>query len=110
MRSWIIKEGFATEEFLVQIEEDAKKKVRIARKSAWESYITPILKEKENLLSYLEVLRKVTHNDAQLQVIFSELENALDLGYKDIISAGRQIKQVLSNYSNSDTSKFNEWP
>jgi 2-oxoisovalerate dehydrogenase E1 component len=35
MRSWIIKEGFATEEFLVQIEEDAKKKVRIARKSAW---------------------------------------------------------------------------
>ena len=109
MRSWIIKEGFATEEFLVQIEEDAKKKVRIARKSAWESYITPILKEKENLLSYLEVLRKVTHNDAQLQVIFSELENALDLGYKDIISAGRQIKQVLSNYSNSDTSKFNEW-
>ena len=109
MRSWIIKEGFATEEFLVQIEEDAKKKVRIARKSAWESYITPILKEKENLLSYLEVLRKVTHNDAQLQVIFSELENALDLGYKDIISAGRQIKQVLSIYSNSDTSKFNEW-
>ncbi|MGY8923375.1 MAG: alpha-ketoacid dehydrogenase subunit alpha/beta, partial [Flavobacteriales bacterium] len=109
MRSWIIKEGFASEEVLFQIEKEAKKKVRNARRSAWENYITPILNEKENLLKYYEVLKKTTHNDTQIQVIFSKLEEVLDLGYKDIISAGRQIKQVLTKYPDQDTSVFNSW-
>ena len=109
MRSWIIKEGFASEEVLFQIEKEAKKKVRNARRSAWENYITPILNEKENLLKYYEVLKKTTHNDTQIQVIFSKLEEVLDLGYKDIISAGRQIKQVLTKYTDQDTSVFNSW-
>lgn len=109
MRSWIIKEGFASEEVLFQIEKEAKKKVRNARRSAWENYITPILNEKENLLKYYEVLKKTTHNDTQIQIIFSKLEEVLDLGYKDIISAGRQIKQVLTKYPDQDTSVFNSW-
>ena len=109
MRSWIIKEGFASEEVLFQIEKEAKKKVRNARRSAWENYITPILNEKENLLKYYEVLKKTTHNNTQIQVIFSKLEEVLDLGYKDIISAGRQIKQVLTKYPDQDTSVFNSW-
>ena len=109
MRSWIISEGFETEEALLKIEEEAKKKVGVAKRSAWESYITPILKEKENLVKFSETLRKVTHNDTQIQVIFSALEKVLDLGYKDIISAGRQIKHVLAKYPDQETDSFIKW-
>ena len=109
MRSWIISEGFATEAFLDQIEEEAKKKVKTARRSAWESYIAPIQKEKEKLTSYFDLLKKVTHNDTNIQIVFSELEKVLDLGFKDIISAGRQIKNVLAQYPNEDTREFNTW-
>ena len=90
MRSWLITEGFAKESELIQIENNAKKSVQASRRIAWSDYTTPILKEKQQLLNFSDVLKSSTHNDTQLQVIFSTLDETLDLGYKDIISAGRK--------------------
>ncbi len=93
MRSWLITEGFAKESELIQIENNAKKSVQATRRIAWSDYTTPILKEKQQLLNFSDVLKSSTHNDTQLQVIFSTLDETLDLGYKDIISAGRKINR-----------------
>ncbi|MFQ3341491.1 MAG: 2-oxoisovalerate dehydrogenase E1 component [Flavobacteriaceae bacterium] len=109
MRAWIISEGFAQESEITQIEADAKKSVKISRIKAWSAYNEPILKEKEQLLCFFNILKKSTHNDTQIQVIFSNLEKVIDLGYKDIISAGRQIKIVLSNYPNANIQDFQNW-
>jgi 2-oxoisovalerate dehydrogenase E1 component len=109
MRAWMIAEGIAKESELVQIESDAKKSAKVSRKNAWNAYKTPILIEKEQLLAFSNVLKTQTHNDTKLQVIFSNLDKAIDLGYKDIISAGRQIKMILVKYPDAQVNEFQNW-
>jgi pyruvate/2-oxoglutarate/acetoin dehydrogenase E1 component/TPP-dependent pyruvate/acetoin dehydrogenase alpha subunit len=109
MRSWLITEGFAKESELIQIENNAKKSVQASRRKAWSDYTTPILKEKQQLLNFSDVLKSSTHNDTQLQVIFSTLDEILDLGYKDIISAGRKINILLAKYPDAQAKEFRNW-
>ena len=109
MRAWMISESIAKESELVQIENDAKKSVKVSRENAWNAYKAPILTEKEQLLSFSNVLKTQTHNDTKLQVIFSNLDKAIDLGYKDIISAGRQIKMILVKYPDAQVNEFLSW-
>ena len=109
MRAWMIAESIAKESELVQIENDAKKSVKVSRENAWNAYKAPILIEKEQLLSFSNVLKTQTHNDTKLQVIFSNLDKAIDLGYKDIISAGRQIKMILVKYPDAQVNEFLSW-
>ena len=109
MRNWILNEGFAKESELVQIEDAAIKEVKLARRTAWEAYRRPILKEKGKLIGFLPELKKHTHNDPKLQLIFSKLNQVNELGFKDIISAGRQIKRIISKQKNSNLTSFDEW-
>ena len=109
MREWILKEGLAKEAELIKMEEAALKEVRAARRASWEAYQAPIFKQKAKLLSYLPILKKETHNDPKIQIIFSKLEQVLELGFKDIISAARQIKIVLSKHPNVNLRDFDQW-
>ena len=109
MREWILKEGLAKEAELIKMEEAALKQVRAAKRASWEAYQAPIFKQKTKLLSYLPILKKETHNDPKIQIIFSKLEQVLELGFKDIISAARQIKIVLSKHPNAKLWDFDQW-
>ena len=109
MREWILKEGLAKEAELIKMEEAALKEVRAAKRASWEAYQAPIFKQKAKLLSYLPILKKETHNDPKIQIIFSKLEQVLELGFKDIVSAARQIKIVLSKHPNAKLRDFDQW-
>jgi len=109
MREWILKEGLAQEAELSKMEEEALAEVRKARRTAWEAYQAPILKQKAKLLSYLPSLKSATHNDPKVQIIFSKLERVLELGFKDIISAARQLKSVLAKYPEAAPDDFERW-
>ena len=109
MREWILKEGLAKEAELIKMEEEALKEVRAAKRASWDAYQAPIFKQKAKLLSYLPSLKKETHNDPKIQIIFSKLEQVLELGFKDIISAARQIKMVLAKHPNAKLQGFEQW-
>ncbi len=109
MREWILKKGLAKEAELIKMEEAALKQVRAAKRASWEAYQAPIFKQKAKLLSYLPILKKETHNDPKIQIIFSKLEQVLELGFKDIISAARQIKIVLSKHPDAKLRDFDQW-
>ena len=109
MREWILKEGLAKEAELIKMEEAALKEVRASKRASWEAYQAPIFKQKAKLLSYLPILKKETHNDPKIQIIFSKLEQVLELGFKDIVSAARQIKIVLSKHPNAKLRDFDQW-
>ncbi|MCH1433951.1 MAG: thiamine pyrophosphate-dependent enzyme, partial [Flavobacteriaceae bacterium] len=109
MREWILKEGLAKEAELIKMEEAALKQVRAAKRASWEAYQAPIFKQKAKLLSYLPILKKETHNDPKIQIIFSKLEQVLELGFKDIVSAARQIKIVLSKHPKAKLRDFDQW-
>ena len=109
MREWILKEGLAKETELQAIEETAIKEVRAARRSAWEAYQAPILKEKAILESFFPKLKAHTHNAPEIQKIYSDFNSVIELGYKDIIAAARRIKQVVVNHPNAQSKKFDNW-
>ena len=109
MREWILKEGLAKEAELIKMEEEALKEVRAAKRASWEAYQAPIFKQKAKLLSYLPSLKKETHNDPKIQIIFSKLGQVLELGFRDIISAARQIKMVLAKHPNAKLQGFEQW-
>jgi 2-oxoisovalerate dehydrogenase E1 component len=54
MRAWIISSAVASQEDCDAIEKDAKTFVRNAKKAAWESYLQPILDERDLAVSLLE--------------------------------------------------------
>ena len=51
MREWILASGYATEEELATIEQQAKKRVKDGRKKAWEAYTKPMEAERQQLIA-----------------------------------------------------------
>ena len=109
MREWIIQEGLATETELENLENKIISEVRTQRREAWNAYQAPILKEKEKLIAFESVLKSETHNDPKVQLIYSQLEQNEELGYKDLISAGRKINLLLAKHPQASVSAFKTW-
>jgi len=49
MRQWILEQKFATDEELIDLETDIKKKVRQGKNKAWQAYLEPYLQESLDL-------------------------------------------------------------
>ena len=109
MREWIIKEGILSELELEDIEKQIVSEVRNARREAWNNYQAPIIKEKEKLIKFESELKNISHNDPQIHLIFMHLEKLEEIGYKDLISAGRRINLVLAKYDISGYQNYIEW-
>ncbi len=109
MREWIISEGLATELELESIEKQIVTNVRNIRREAWNNYQSPIIKERDNLIKFESALKKITQNDPQVHLIFSHLEKIDEIGYKDLISAGRKINLILAKYDFSGFENYMKW-
>lgn len=57
MREWILASGYATEEELAAIEQQAKKRVKDGRKKAWEAYTKPMEAERQQLIALLNQIQ-----------------------------------------------------
>jgi pyruvate/2-oxoglutarate/acetoin dehydrogenase E1 component/TPP-dependent pyruvate/acetoin dehydrogenase alpha subunit len=87
MRKWILDNEIADEEELVQIENDAKEKVKKCKQEAWDEYIEPIKKDREKVLKLLdEIILQSKHKD-KLKEIYTELKRALENTRKEIAQA-----------------------
>ncbi|MGA0897307.1 MAG: alpha-ketoacid dehydrogenase subunit alpha/beta, partial [Flavobacteriaceae bacterium] len=109
MREWILQEGLATELELETLEKEIISEVRVKRREAWNAYQAPILKEKQTLLSFESLLKKQTHNDPRVQLIFSQLDQVEELGYKDLISAGRKLNLLLAKHPQYKAEEYKLW-
>ncbi|MFV0593423.1 MAG: thiamine pyrophosphate-dependent enzyme [Draconibacterium sp.] len=54
MRNWLIESGTADIEMIEEIEKSAKKRVKDARKNAWDNYINGFQKEREAVINILK--------------------------------------------------------
>ena len=68
MREWILASGYATEEELATIEQQAKKRVKDGRKKAWEAYIKPMEAERQQLIALLNQIEPNNEYAASLAV------------------------------------------
>jgi len=97
MRQWIISDGIASENELDEIEKEAVKRARQARKNAWNNYLKPIISKKEEFLNLVDI---TTCNCAQTDGIDDIMKELARIGepiYKDIISSAKKILRLICN-------------
>ena len=110
MREWILSEGYATEEELDAIEEDAKKQVRAGRKKAWDAYITPIENERKALTQLLNSLPIADeHTQAAVKNVIDELNSAPTLLRKVVSNAARKALRLIVKENEAVTAPLRQW-
>ena len=108
MRQWIIDNSISNEEELISIESKCKDNVRISKKEAWETYITPILKTREDYIKLLDTLSR-KHTDYNLNFLKSELSKIKEPNKKDILSNARKVIRILINENSNEIDSLKNW-
>lgn len=99
MRNWIIEKGYADEEMLNQIDEEAKSYVRTAKNNAWKRYFDPIERSRQKLLN---ILQQIDKNEAGEKLV-GELGKLINPSLTEIYQIGRRF--LYASVSSSETGK-----
>lgn len=95
MRLWLVKEGFATDEILDEIEKEAKKEVRASIRKAWQDFNEPIKQLKTELIQVLAPNDQVVKDFPVIEDVINQLNTSLDPTHKDIIKHARSARRKL---------------
>ena len=104
MRLWILEKGYATENELKSIEEQAVKRVKEARRKAWEHFQAPILKKRKEFISKVNISTCKCLKTDQIDSLLQELARIGEPIRKDIASTGKKILRLICNTCNPDQS------
>ncbi|TAE17680.1 MAG: transketolase [Bacteroidetes bacterium] len=104
MREWIIENGIATAEELVQIEIEEKTAVKTVRQQAWQNYIVPIQQWVTRVCNELSGVTVSNMDDyAALQKITTDLAAIKEPILKDIAKALAKASYLLGKSPSAET-------
>ncbi|MDP2722636.1 MAG: thiamine pyrophosphate-dependent enzyme [Bacteroidales bacterium] len=113
MREWIISEKIASPDELDEIEKNATKRAREARKNAWSHFQQPLIDKKNEFLKLVDITTCNCAQTAAIDQIKKELQLIGEPIRKDIISSGKKILRLIcnscSNPNNSLKTNVTEW-
>ncbi|WP_194768433.1 thiamine pyrophosphate-dependent enzyme [Tamlana sp. I1] len=109
MREWIIESGISTNEGLIEIERAAKRDVREAKKNAWNTFLRPITKEQQELISILKPIAKISANGVFISKIVENLSNIDEPTRKDLLSNARRTLRYLVSETFEEKRKLQIW-
>ncbi len=97
MRLWMIAINIASVEELNEIDAAIKKEVLEAKKTAWNSFISPIIAEKNELVSLLEKMAPSSKNKDQILRLSNTLKAIKDPLKKEILVTARKTLRLVVN-------------
>lgn len=97
MRLWMIAINIASAEELDEIDATIKKEVLEGKKAAWNSFIAPIVAEKNELISILEKIAPASKNKEQILRLSNSLKNIKDPLKKEILATARKSLRLVVN-------------
>lgn len=113
MREWMIKAKLATPAELDKIEKDAIARVRKARDRAWNNFMNPLKKERDEFLRMVDITTCNCAKTSKIDAIKKDLGKISDPVQKDIISSARKILRLIcnacSNPANSLKTNVTNW-
>ncbi|MEH6763235.1 MAG: thiamine pyrophosphate-dependent enzyme [Aequorivita antarctica] len=109
MREWMISSDIATEETLVEIENDIKKKVRDGKKAAWAAFLAPQKNEQEEAILLLGNLAENSANKNFIEKIKNELASEKEPLRKDIIASTRKALRYVVGEDSSEKKQLQDW-
>jgi pyruvate/2-oxoglutarate/acetoin dehydrogenase E1 component/TPP-dependent pyruvate/acetoin dehydrogenase alpha subunit len=108
-RKWLISNDFATEAELSKIEKSIKKEVREGKKAAWNAYLNPILKERDEAVSLINAVAAISDHGVFIKPIASELQEEKEPYRKDFFEAVRKTLRFTLKENNDAITDLNEW-
>ncbi|MES2239257.1 MAG: thiamine pyrophosphate-dependent enzyme [Bacteroidota bacterium] len=97
MRLWMIAINIASAEELAKIDAEIKQEVLEGKKAAWNSFITPIIAEKEELVHLLEKVAASSKNKDQILKLSNSLKSIKDPLKKEILVTARKTLRLVVN-------------
>jgi pyruvate/2-oxoglutarate/acetoin dehydrogenase E1 component/TPP-dependent pyruvate/acetoin dehydrogenase alpha subunit len=112
-REWILRENLATDAELDNLEKDAAKKAREAKKTAWENFMGPLKKQRDDFLKMVDISTCNCAKTSRINAIKEELKIVGEPIWKDIMSSGKKILRLIcdscSNPENSLKKNVIQW-
>ncbi|MCD4678199.1 MAG: hypothetical protein K8S18_19735 [Desulfobacula sp.] len=97
MREWILKEKIATPAILDNIEMAATARAKEARKKAWQNYMDPLKKKRDDFIKLVDVTTCNCAKTEKIEAIKQDMKMVSEPLRKDIISSGRKILRLICN-------------
>ena len=113
MRKWIIAEKIATPGELDDIESKAADRAREARKTAWNHFLDPMRRQRDEFLRMADISTCNCAKTERINAIKDELRLVGEPVWKDIMSSGKKILRLIcdscSNPQNSLKKNVMAW-
>ena len=109
MREWMITSDIATDEALTEIENEIKKQVRDGKKAAWEAFLAPQKKEKDEAVLLLGNLAENSANKNFIEKIKDELAAEKEPLRRNILSATRKALRYAVGEDSSEKKQLQDW-
>jgi pyruvate/2-oxoglutarate/acetoin dehydrogenase E1 component/TPP-dependent pyruvate/acetoin dehydrogenase alpha subunit len=105
MRQWIMSENIADENELKEIEKSAVKRVRQARKKAWDNFMSPLLKKRDDFLKIVDISTCNCSKTGKIAALKEDLAKIAEPIRKDTMSqAKRTLRLICNSCSNPENS------
>jgi len=105
MREWILSEGLAKAEDLDAIEKEAVKRVKEAKKKAWNNYMAPLKKKRDDFLKMVDVSTCNCSKTGRIEALKEDLAKVAEPIRKDTMSqAKRTLRLICNSCSNPENS------
>jgi len=90
MKKWMLESAIASEEDCLQIEKDAKQKVKEAKTKAWDEYLNPIKEERKEAAELLTNLANDSLESKKILNLIQQMNSNTEPIRKDIVSTIRR--------------------
>lgn len=108
-RNWLIDQGLATEEELLKIDKDLKKKVRDGKKAAWEAFLQPIKDERKKLIDTLDIIIASSSNSSFITPLREKLLENKEPLKSDLLSTARKALRYTIGETFESKHKIADW-
>jgi pyruvate/2-oxoglutarate/acetoin dehydrogenase E1 component/TPP-dependent pyruvate/acetoin dehydrogenase alpha subunit len=109
MRKWMLRENLSTEEELDKIESEAKDYVKKMQLEAWEEFIGPIRKERDEVRTIFAEVAAESRNAEEISKISEELKRALDINRKTIGASVNDVLRLGRDSNGKAFKKLSDW-
>lgn len=108
-KDWILKNGFATNEDLEEIDQNAKAVIRKHRNEAWEAYQGAVKTEHHEVQNLIEMIAHESQFTSELMNVNLQLKNSVMPLFRDATEAARKVLRIIRNEKLSSKRWLVEW-
>lgn len=110
LREWILSENIASDAELKAIEKEAKEVVKVAKKTAWERFNTPIKAAIQTATQHLQALESASAaHQADLQALNKELQTLLNPTLREVIELAKKALRITGSEASPAQQTLLQW-